>query len=95
MKSLIAKSLMFSLRSAGVAVAVSLFAVPSAMADGGPLTVKRQSIEDRKAVYATVESADTLVARARIGGTVGGLTVDEGDSVEAEEIIAVVGDHVS
>jgi RND family efflux transporter MFP subunit len=63
-----------------------------ARAGEGRLTVERQRLDDRKAVYATVESVDALVARTRIGGTVGGLTVDEGDAVEAGEVIAVVGD---
>lgn len=92
MKRLIAKPLMFSGGAAGAMVFAALFAAVPAAAQGGPVTVEPQRIEDRKAVYATVESADTLVARARIGGTVGGLAVDEGDAVSADQVIAVVGD---
>jgi multidrug efflux system membrane fusion protein len=56
------------------------------------LKVAPVMIEDLKAVQATVESADVLEARARIGGTVGQLTVDEGSAVEAGARIALVGD---
>lgn len=92
MKSLFARPLMFSPRAARAVVFAALFVAPPALAQEGALTVTPQRIEDRKAVYATVESADTLVARARIGGTVGGLSVDEGDRVAADQVIAVVGD---
>lgn len=55
-------------------------------------TVEQTEISDRKAVFATVESVDTITARARIGGTIGQLQVDEGDSVEAGDVLAVVVD---
>ena len=55
-------------------------------------TVEQTEIPDRKAVFATVESVDTITARARIGGTIGQLQVDEGDSVEAGDVLAVVVD---
>lgn len=54
--------------------------------------VHPRQVDDRKAVFATVESADQTLARARIGGTVGSLTVDEGSQVETGQTIAVVGD---
>lgn len=91
MKSLITKTLMFSLAGAVGAVAVGLAGGP-AVAQEGPLAVERRVLDDRKAVFATVESADTLHARARIGGTVGSLTVDDGDAVDEGQVIAVVGD---
>lgn len=56
------------------------------------LTVHTQPLPDEKAVYATVVSADTQVARARISGTVASVTTDEGDSVQARQVLAVVGD---
>lgn len=92
MKCLISKSLMFSACLAVGAALTGIVGPSAARAQQGELTVEWQRIEDRKAVYATVESVDTLVARARIGGTVGGLAVDEGDRVEAGAVIAVVGD---
>lgn len=54
--------------------------------------VETVPIEDRKAVFATVESTHVTPARARIGGTVSALTVDEGARVEAGARIAYVGD---
>ncbi len=56
---------------------------------GASYTVVQQQIVDRKAVFATVESIDVVSARARIGGTIGELRVDEGDAVETGDILAV------
>lgn len=52
--------------------------------------VRAETVTDMKAVYATVESADVIAARARIGGTVASLSVNEGDRVEAGQVMAVV-----
>ena len=49
-------------------------------------------IDDRKAVFATVETVRRTMARARIGGTVAEVTVSEGDPVAAGQKIAAVGD---
>jgi len=54
--------------------------------------VEPRVVTDEKAVFATVESVDVVSARARIGGVVGELRVDEGDAVEAGDIIAIVVD---
>jgi RND family efflux transporter MFP subunit len=56
-------------------------------------TVAPTQVADEKAVFATVESAITEPARARIGGTVAALAVREGDNVEQGQIIASVGDE--
>ncbi len=56
------------------------------------LTVKPVTVPDEKAVFATVESANVVAARARIGGTVAELSVRAGDAVTQGQIIAVVGD---
>ncbi|WP_420433197.1 efflux RND transporter periplasmic adaptor subunit [Hyphobacterium sp.] len=55
-------------------------------------TVEAETVIDEKAVFATVESVDVVSARARIGGVIGELRVDEGDLVAAGDIIAVVVD---
>jgi len=55
--------------------------------------VALQAIEDRKAVLATVQSVDFTPARARIGGMVSELLVDEGSVVEANQVIARVVDE--
>lgn len=56
-------------------------------------TVAETKIADMKAVHATVETLDVIAARARIGGTVARLTVDEGSAVTAGQTIAVVTDE--
>ena len=65
---------------------------PPALATAGEFTVAQSEIGDRKIVFATVESVDVFDARARIGGTVGSLLVDEGSKVAGGEKIAVVDD---
>ncbi|MBB4264629.1 efflux RND transporter periplasmic adaptor subunit [Roseospira visakhapatnamensis] len=59
---------------------------------GDALEVHPQVIVDRKAVFATVESVDVLAARARLGGTVHDLAVDEGDAVGDGQRLALVVD---
>jgi membrane fusion protein, multidrug efflux system len=56
-------------------------------------TVVNRSIQDRKAVVATVESSDVAVARARIGGIIRNLKIDEGSAVKADERLALVRDE--
>ncbi len=55
--------------------------------------VALQQVADEKAVFATVESANVIAARARIGGTVGQLAVQRGDHVERGEVVAIVADE--
>jgi membrane fusion protein, multidrug efflux system len=78
------------LKSALPAFAFVLAAALPALA--GEMTVKTGQMEDLKAVFATVESVDEVLARARITGTVSGLLVDEGAQVEAGARIATIGD---
>ena len=47
---------------------------------------------DLKAVFGQVESRDVVPARARIGGTVTSLSVEEGTAVKAGDVIARVVD---
>jgi multidrug efflux system membrane fusion protein len=61
-------------------------------AEGAEFTVEKAAIEDLKAVFATVESTHRVPARARIGGTLAGLSVVEGDKVQAGDRLANVGD---
>ncbi|MBC8339558.1 MAG: efflux RND transporter periplasmic adaptor subunit [Alphaproteobacteria bacterium] len=56
------------------------------------LTVSPVMVEDMKAVFATVETSDVISARARIGGTVTKLEVDEGTAVKQGRTIALIGD---
>ncbi len=56
-------------------------------------TVEPKKVADEKAVFATVESANVVPARARIGGTVAELSVKEGDEVKQGQVVATVGDE--
>ncbi len=56
------------------------------------IKVTLSQVEDLKAVFATVETADVVNARARIGGTVTSLGIDEGAVVREGQSIAVIGD---
>lgn len=57
------------------------------------LIVEARQVADWKAVFATVESTSVVPARARLGGTVASLAVDEGDSVAEGQTVAVIGDE--
>jgi len=54
--------------------------------------VAQSSVTDEKAVFATIESANVVPARARNGGTIIELHVKQGDHVEQGQLIATVGD---
>lgn len=73
-------------------LALLVAARPPARADGDRLTIASRPVEDLKAVFATVESVRQIKARARIGGTLMGLSVREGDRVAEGQVIATVGD---
>lgn len=71
---------------------IMLLATAAQAAEPEAVAVRLERIADRKAVFATVESVDLALARARIGGTVASLAVDEGAHVTAGQPIAMVGD---
>ncbi|MQP68496.1 efflux RND transporter periplasmic adaptor subunit [Niveispirillum sp. SYP-B3756] len=71
----------------------ALLLTPAALAAGGDFTVTLQPLPDEKAVFATVETVDKVPARVRTGGTITGLTVREGDTVTAGQVIALIGDE--
>jgi RND family efflux transporter MFP subunit len=54
--------------------------------------VREIPLADEKSVFATVESMNTVPARARIGGTIVTLEVKQGDWVSQGQLIAIVGD---
>lgn len=73
--------------------AAALFA--GALAPAGQaaeIVAKPETITETKAVFGQVESRDLVPARARIGGTLRSITVDEGTQVEKGEVIALVVD---
>lgn len=55
-------------------------------------TVQLTTVADEKAVYATVESANVVPARARIAGTIAAIEVKRGDAVDAGQVLATVVD---
>jgi multidrug efflux pump subunit AcrA (membrane-fusion protein) len=55
--------------------------------------VSPKQVADEKAVFATVESADIVPARARIGGTVTELSVKKGDAVKEGQVVATIVDE--
>ncbi|MBF0129574.1 MAG: efflux RND transporter periplasmic adaptor subunit [Alphaproteobacteria bacterium] len=65
----------------------------AASASAAEFTVAKVLVDDLKAGYATVEATDLLDARARIGGSIAGLVVDEGSMVTEGQVIATVGDR--
>lgn len=75
-----------------IAVTAGLMCSTHAFAQDAMYTVGVSLIEDPKSVFATVESVDVVAARARIGGTVTELLVDEGSPVTAGQLLARVVD---
>lgn len=51
-----------------------------------------EEVDDLKSVYATVRSKDLIHARVRTPGTIASLKVDEGNSVEPGQVLALVAD---
>ena len=78
-------------RNAALAAA-AILAVLANAARGEELVVSATTIPEFKAVFGKVESRDVVAARARIGGTVSDIRVDEGSQVESGAVIAVVVD---
>ena len=74
------------------ALLLVLLVAPAALAEER-FTVTRTEVEDRKPVFATVESVREVEARTRIAGTLRTLSVREGDAVIAGQVIAEVFDQ--
>ena len=78
------------------AAALATFLLATLMPAGSgaqTFTVATTEVDDLKAVFGTVESVDTLVARSRTSGTIDGIAIDEGSRVAAGEVIGVVTDE--
>lgn len=63
------------------------------IAAAGEAEVMVSERPDLKAVFGQVESRDVVSARARIGGTISSLEVEEGSAVKAGDVIAIVVDE--
>jgi RND family efflux transporter MFP subunit len=68
------------------------FASAASLAQAENLVLKSVAVPEWKTVYGQVEARDSVLARARIGGTIIDLRVTEGDMVKAGDVIAVVKD---
>ncbi len=86
------KSLSTSLRHTTQAIILFTLLSPGASAEAASYHVKQQTVFDLKSVFASVQSMDVTQGRARIGGTLVELLVDEGDIVEAGQKLALVRD---
>jgi len=71
---------------------ISLVALSSGASMAAEVSVTVAERPDLKAVFGQVESRDVVPARARIGGTVTTLSVEEGSAVKAGDVIARVVD---
>ena len=74
------------------AAALFGFLLLSPAAAAGEFAVTPIEVEETKAVFGKVESRDSVPARARIGGTVREIRVDEGSEVAEGDVIAVIVD---
>jgi RND family efflux transporter MFP subunit len=75
-----------------LAFVASLAALPFGPAMAAEIVAGSETILETKAVFGQVESRNTVPARARIGGTIRSVSVDEGSEVDEGEVIAVVVD---
>ena len=56
------------------------------------LDIETSTVMDYRPVVARIEAGDTATARSRLQGVVSRLTIDEGDVVSANQVVAVVTD---
>jgi RND family efflux transporter MFP subunit len=77
----------------GLVMAATLALLTQRALAAETFVVEPRMVADEKAVFATVESTNVVPARARIGGTVVGLAVKEGNAVKQGDVVATVGDE--
>ncbi|HBJ94517.1 MAG TPA: efflux transporter periplasmic adaptor subunit [Hyphomonadaceae bacterium] len=65
-------------------------AAPAALAQN--ITVEEMTVVDYRPVIARIEAGDVATARSRLQGVVSRLSIDEGQVVEAGELVALVTD---
>ena len=82
---------MYGTRRALIALS-ALLAFPAAAA-AAEFVVTPTVINETKAVFGQVESRDAVPARARIGGTVQSIKVDEGSEVTEGDVVATIVDE--
>jgi RND family efflux transporter MFP subunit len=67
--------------------------MPGAALAADVFEVQERSVDDLKAVFATVRSADEISARVRTGGTIASLAVTKGAEVKMGDVLATVADQ--
>jgi RND family efflux transporter MFP subunit len=66
--------------------------VVSAAASAQTLTIQESIITDFRPVVGRIEASDTAMARSRLQGVITQLSIDEGQTVKAGEVLAFVAD---
>ncbi|MGE0230421.1 MAG: efflux RND transporter periplasmic adaptor subunit [Flavobacteriaceae bacterium] len=79
-------------RALAIALPLAAALAPAA-AGAAEYVVQPMTVPIMKSVFGQVQSRNVVPARARIGGTVTGITVEEGDTVEAGQTVAEVSDE--
>jgi len=82
-----------ALKRVGIVVAATLALLSQGALAEETFVVASRTASDEKAVFATVESANIVPARARIGGRVVELAVRQGDRVERDQAVATIADE--
>lgn len=78
--------------TAFIALFVAMTAAGLTAAQAADLKLEAVSIPEMKAVYGQIQPRNSVLARARLGGTVVKLNVTEGDLIKAGDVIAEVKD---
>ena len=72
---------------------IALLTLISVYAGAQPLRVEESVVVDYRPVVARIEAGDTATARSRLQGVVTQLGIDEGDTVKAGDVVAVIVDE--
>ncbi len=80
------------MRPKSLAIWIALVCALARTAAAEVFVAQPVEVADRKVVFATVESVDRTVARTRIAGTLEELSIDEGDRVSKEQVLARIVD---
>ncbi|KCZ55591.1 hypothetical protein HY29_11790 [Hyphomonas beringensis] len=73
-------------------LAATAMTLLAGMAAAQTLDIETSTVMDYRPVVARIEAGDTATARSRLQGVVSRLTIDEGDVVSANQVVAVVTD---
>ncbi len=80
-------------RFAVVMALVTATALAASPAPAAEIVARSETIIETKAVFGQVESRNVVPARARIGGTIRSIAVEEGSAVREGEVLALIVDE--